>query len=569
MADEPTSPAKGGPDPGWHSHYRELFRQTLSRQVVLYFLPLVLLAVFFHLEYGRIIRESDRAHLEIIAEHQANTLDLFLRERLVNLANVIDDPAFRESGGGSSYLRSALEKLRLTSQAFGDLATVGARGELIHSHGPDTIPGPVNYENESWFRKLIATEQKAVITDIYLGFRNRPHFTIAVKRSWEGKVLILRSTLSPERINDFLTTLEGAREVNAFVVNEKGVFQVVTTRVGKPLERSKYNPPRELKRGHVDASESQTGSSYAFQWLQEVPWSLIVENAPAAGRSGGLTLVPGSIFLFTGFFLVGAAVVIFIRARQLVRKQLAVEEHEAELSGQLVQAAKLASVGELAAGIAHEINNPLAIIAEETGLLKDMLNPELAEEGEELNLEEHLDIIYNAVFRCRDITRKLLTFVRQTEVKLESHDIHMILDDVLDGMLGNELAISNVKLLRHYDPQVRKVVTDRNQLVQVIVNLVKNAIDAMGDGGLLTVRTRHKADHLVFLVKDTGCGMTPEQLEKVFMPFFTTKEPGKGTGLGLSVSFSIIKHFGGNMYVDSTAGKGSTFTVELPYTVKD
>ncbi len=102
---------------------------------------------------------------------------------------------------------------------------------------------------------------------------------------------------------------------------------------------------------------------------------------------------------------------------------MAIEEHEAELSGQLVQAAKLASVGELAAGIAHEINNPLAIIAEEVGVLKDSLDPELAEEEDEpLDLAEHLDAIHDAVFRCRDITRKLLTFVRKAEVKVEPQD---------------------------------------------------------------------------------------------------------------------------------------------------
>ncbi|PKN46679.1 MAG: histidine kinase, partial [Deltaproteobacteria bacterium HGW-Deltaproteobacteria-20] len=109
--------------------------------------------------------------------------------------------------------------------------------------------------------------------------------------------------------------------------------------------------------------------------------------------------------------------------------------------------------------------------------------------------------------------------------------------------------------------------TDRNQLVQVFLNLIKNAVDAMPTGGTLTVRTKHGPEGVTVSVRDTGTGMTEDQMKRAFHPFFTTKPPGKGTGLGLSVSASILKNFGGNMYVESAPGKGSTFTVELPYEI--
>jgi two-component system NtrC family sensor kinase len=256
--------------------------------------------------------------------------------------------------------------------------------------------------------------------------------------------------------------------------------------------------------------------------------------------------------------------VILVRTRQVVGEHLATERHEAELSGQLVHAAKLASVGELAAGIAHEINNPLAIIAEEVGVLRDSMDPELPQEEEELDVEDHLVAIHEAVFRCRDITRKLLTFVRQREVNVEPHDLHDILDEVLEALLGHELAISNVVVERHFDTRIPHIPTDRNQLVQVFVNLVKNAMDAMPSGGRLSATTQLVGDKVRTSIRDTGCGMTPAQLDKVFMPFFTTKEPGKGTGLGLSVSYTIIRSLGGAFYVTSAPGEGSTFTVELP-----
>ena len=546
-------------------HRRELFRHTLSRQILLYFMPLLLLAAFFHIQYRHLLRESARAHLAVIAEHQATTFDLFLRERLTNLANIIDDPLFAPHALDEGYLSARLAALQQTSDAFADLGVVTTDGQLETYVGPVSFPEGVNYHDEAWFRELLAGEDHSLITEIYLGFRGRPHFTIAVKRERTGSVQVLRSTLSPERLAEYLTTLEGANEVHAAVVSATGVLQVAAPRSGSALQGSLFTPPAEPPRGFVQRNLTTGCPEYAYAWLRETPWALVVTEARDAATAG-IAGFPGTINAITVAFFALMGVVILARARQLVGKQLAVERHEAELSGQLVQAAKLASVGELAAGIAHEINNPLAIIAEEVGVLKDSLDPTLAEEGDApLDLAEHLGIMYEAVFRCRDITRKLLGFVRQTEVRVERQGLHAILDDVLDGMLGNELAISSTVVVRAYDANVPAILTDRNQLVQVFVNLVKNAVDAMPQGGTLTLTTRHLGDRVAIAVQDTGCGIPADQLDQIFMPFFTTKDPGSGTGLGLSVSYTIIKTFGGTVRVDSAPGVGSTFTVELPY----
>jgi len=546
-------------------HFRELFWHTLGRMVLLYFVPLLLLATFFHFQYRHLLRESQRAHLQVIAEHQANTFDLFLRERLVNLANIIDDPVFALHSTDTTILRQLLVHLQQTSDAFADIGVVSADGALTAYVGPVNFPSRVNYGSEAWFRALVSGEQPSIITEVYLGFRGRPHFTIAVKRQSEDGTAVLRSTLSPERLSAYLTTLEGASEVHAAVVNGAGVLQVRTERTDARLSDSLFVPPVAPARGFVTGGNRLGRPDYAYAWLHETPWALVVTSAPAA-TAGGFVRIPSNVLPFTVGFFVLMGVMILWRAKILADRQLALEEHEADLSGQLVQAGKLASVGELAAGIAHEINNPLAIIAEEVGVLKDSLDPTLIEEDDEpVDLAEHLAIIHEAVFRCRDITRKLLTFVRHTDIKIEPHSIHDILDAVLDGMLGNELAMSNVEVVRQYDEQIPAILTDRNQLVQVFVNLVKNAMDAMSEGGLLTVTTLHRDSRLTVAVKDSGCGMSPEQMERVFLPFFTTKDPGKGTGLGLSVSLTIIKNFGGTCYVESSLGKGSTFTVELPY----
>ena len=546
-------------------HYRELLWHTLVRQTLLYFLPLLLLAVFFHVQYRSMIRESHRAHLTVIAEQQATTLDLFLRERLVNLANLIDDPQFESHEMSEVYLQQVLSRLRQTSPAFVDVGVVDDEGELVAYAGPVDFRSPVHYGKEPWFQRVREGEQ-TLVTDIYLGFRSEPHFTLAVKRERERGMRVVRSALLPEQLLALLETLEGAQEVNAAVVNAHGVFQVVTERVGTPLGETSSVPPREPNRGFVEVPGVPGAGGWAYAWLSETPWALVVHERPREGSSAVLS--PQNWLLgVTVLFFLGMGLVIFVRARQLVGKQLAAEQHEAELSGQLVHAAKLASVGELAAGIAHEINNPLAIIAEEVGMLKDTMNPEFGDNFDRDELAERLDIIHEAVFRCRDITRKLLTFVRQTDIKIDNHEVESILDDVIGGMLSKELLLGNVDIIKDYDPEPRPVQTDRNQLVQVFLNLVKNAVDAMPTGGTLTVRTKHGPEGVTISVRDTGTGMTEEQMKRAFLPFFTTKPPGKGTGLGLSVSASILKNFGGNMYVESAPGKGSTFTVELPYEI--
>ncbi len=542
-----------------HARVRELFWTTLGRLILLYFAPLLLLAAFFHVQYRHLVREGHRAHLEVVAEHQANTFDLFLRERLTNLGNVADNPDFREPGRGAR-LPGLLSALQRTSDAFVDLGVVGEDGFLASYAGPVRYGGQVSYREEDWFRQL--EPGGSVLTEIYRGFRDMPHFTIAVRRGAGADGVVLRAALSPERLAEYLAGLEGASEVHAAIVNAGGVLQVATPRVGRVLEPSPFTPPTVPERGFV-AADGSGRPAYAYAWLSHTPWALVVmEAGPAAAAPffrDGPFLATVAVFLLMGG-------VILVRTRQVVGRQLEAERHEADLSGQLVHAAKLASVGELAAGIAHEINNPLAIIAEEVGVLQDALDPELADD-EPLDVPEHLGAIHEAVFRCRDITRKLLTFVRQTDVKLELHPLRGILDDVLDVMLGNELAISNVQVVRRYDDAVPPILVDRNQLVQVFVNLVKNAMDAMPDGGTLTVSVVRRERVAAVSIRDTGCGMTPEALEKVFLPFFTTKDPGKGTGLGLSVSYSIIRNLGGAFYVDSAPGVGSVFTVELPLEV--
>ncbi len=544
-------------------YYRVLQRHTLLRLVLLYLAPFVLLVAFFQYQYHHLLVESRLLHLRSIAENQARTLDLFLRERLVNLSNLIDDPKL-PIPPSNEQMNRYLESLRNTSDAFVDLGFFNSEGILLSYAGPYPALESLNYSAEEWFKRLKTQEENYIITDIYLGFRGEPHFTIAVSRWIDGRYVVIRAVISPEKLHEHIRGTEASHDVNISVVNQAGLYQVTHTGFGSVMEQSQFRPPREPWLGTQKVVIEGTRVTYAHAWLRAAPWVLIVQDVNGASGKGFFTSIQGSILMYTGIFFVLEFIVIFHRSRTVVRHQREADQTEAELSGQLVQASKLASVGELAAGIAHEINNPLAIIAEEVGLVKDLTDPEFSQGLTREELLPHLQIVHDAAFRCRDITRKLLGFVRQTDVKLGRHNIQEIVDTVVDGFLGREFELSNIKVIKDYSPDMPEIFTDRNQLEQVFLNLVKNAFDAMEGEGTLTLHISHTIDKITVSVSDTGCGMSPEVLEKIFMPFYSTKEVGKGTGLGLSVSFSIIKNLGGQIYVDSKPGKGSMFAVELP-----
>jgi two-component system NtrC family sensor kinase len=225
-----------------------------------------------------------------------------------------------------------------------------------------------------------------------------------------------------------------------------------------------------------------------------------------------------------------------------------------------VQAAKLAAVGEMAAGIAHELNNPLTTV---TGFSEIMLQ-ELSSDSVH---REELEMVLHEARRASDVVRRLLDFSRQGERVRASADLNEIVNDVI--ALSRHLILTNdVQLQVTLAEKLPWVSIDRNQMKQVLLNLIHNALQAMPAGGELCVSTLAEAndgrDWVTMSVKDSGIGITPADLERIFEPFFTTKSDHGGTGLGLSVSYGIVTDHGGTIQVVSQLNRGSQFTVWLP-----
>ncbi|MBI4832866.1 MAG: HAMP domain-containing protein, partial [Candidatus Lindowbacteria bacterium] len=240
----------------------------------------------------------------------------------------------------------------------------------------------------------------------------------------------------------------------------------------------------------------------------------------------------------------------------------------AEAQAKLIRSTKLAAVGELAAGLAHELNNPLAGIYAFLQVFAEAVRAHglknLSDEDAE-SFEKNLVYVEREIQRCKSIIGSLLTFARVSEKNFTLLDLNSVLRETL-GFMQSNLRKGNIRVETHFAEDLPPIKGDSSELQQVFLNMIVNARKAMPEGGKLIVGTgADKEDHLVrAYITDTGEGINPEIIDKIFDPFFTTRKPGEGTGLGLSISYGIIRDHNGEILVDSKVGEGSTFTVVLP-----
>jgi two-component system NtrC family sensor kinase len=252
-------------------------------------------------------------------------------------------------------------------------------------------------------------------------------------------------------------------------------------------------------------------------------------------------------------------------SRRMVSRIARADREKQMMNAQVVETGKLASVGELAAGIAHEINNPVAIMIEEAGWIEDILEDEEFQESE--NLDEFiraLEQIRTQGRRCKEITHKLLHFARKTDSRIQEVQINDLIEELV-ALSAQKAKYSNVTINTVLQKDLPPLQVSETEVQQVFLNLINNAVDAMEKkGGVIDVTTLMEGDHIAVQVADNGPGIPEANLARIFDPFFTTKPVGKGTGLGLSICYGIIKKMGGEIDVHSVIGVGTTFRVLIP-----
>jgi len=527
-----------------------------------FMVPLAALSVYFHFQFNFTLKETAKLNLTVISESQRNTVDLFLQERVVNIFSLFHSQEFSLTPSRQT-MQNYLQNLRRVSDAFIDVGFLDAGGIQIGYAGPFPYLQDKDYASEKWFTNLMHQDRDHIISDIYLGFRNKPHFTIAVRQLIDGKPYVMRSTLDPDKFYMFLRTINQGKGVDSALINNEGSYQLVDPDRGGLSGLSDFIPSNITGSGVHEIKKNGDSILAAYAWLKEVPWALIVREplniAHAQIYQARRIIIFGSVLI-----IVAIAMAIWFTTGRLIKKaQTGAEKHE-ELQLQFLHASKLASVGELATGVAHEINNPLAIIMASSGVIRDMLDPEFDLEGSPENIRKELDNVDAAILRAGGITRQLLDYGRKHPPQPVPCNLNQILDEVMGGFKEREFEVANIEIIRNYSPDLPKILVDPDQIRQVFLNLINNAGDAITGSGTITISTASDEKGIRVTVTDSGCGMTFDQKKKIFTPFFTNKEAGKGTGLGLSVSLSIVKSMDGLIDVQSLPGAGSAFTVLLP-----
>jgi len=548
------------------SVYANLQKKIITVTLLVSFAPLIILGVTMYYQVAKMCTDKTEEQIKYRAGAQAQAIDLFLKERTAILSAMADTHSFNDMIDEKN-LSHVFEVMNLRAGAFVDLGVIDNTGQHLAYVGPYNLRG-LNYYQEGWFGEVMS--KGVYISDVYKGFRQLPHFIIAVRR-WEGqRSWILRATIDPDIFGALVLSAQIGKTGDAYLINKAGIYQT-QPRFGVQI-LSEFNLDTKLFGGDttvIDAKDIQGKKLlYAGSWLNNNKWLLVISQEPAEQmrRLFALRTVEITIIIL-GIFAIILTTVFTTRLNVNHLKES--DDKMNELNAQLVQSDKLAALGKMAAGVAHEINNPLNIILQKIGWMEDLLKEEEFQDSK--NIEEYkksIEKIDYHVERARKVVHNMLGYARKMEPHLEDVDINRTINRTID-MLENYARINNIDIQTDLDTNIPIIAGDEAQLQQVYMNLISNSIDAIGKDGLIKVKSRRNEGNITVSITDDGPGVPHDQLKKVFDPFFTTKHKRKGTGLGLWICYSIIEKLGGNLSLESEVGKGSTFTISIPIVIPE
>lgn len=551
--------------------YSRLFRRFVLLTLVCSVLPLLLVGWVISNRYQLSAQTRVMTAFRTEVQHHRKVIELFMtehRSKLELLAKTHDRGALIQQG----RLRAIFDMINQEHWTFTDLGVIDAEGNHLAYVGPYDLLDK-NYHEAYWFKMVM--EKGIYISDMFMGFRREPHFVIAVKGSDARGEWILRATVDTEAFRALVENVMIGRTGEVFLVNPEGIYQTTSRYSGRIMEKASMavgerHPGIQVRRESAEAGfsgESSVRQIVATAWLETPQWMLVVrqdydEAFAAENRADFSVLV---FLLISAATILGVTVLVTRHMLTLVKRRDALAE---TLNRQLMQASKMASIGELSVGVAHEINNPLAIISTEREILLDAAQRAGSLESVfGSQLEDSMNQIDIQIKRCKRITHNLLRFSRRTQSIIDTVDINAFVSEIVD-LMEREARSSGITFFERLSPEVPPILSDPSQLQQVFLNLITNAIDAHDDkqyGSVAVSTTYLETDESVeIVISDTGCGMSEEVMARIFDPFFTTKPMGRGTGLGLSICYSIIKGLGGRIEVKSVPSQGTDFTIRLP-----
>jgi two-component system NtrC family sensor kinase len=531
------------------------------------FIPMVLILSMILYQFYFSYQKKVYAHLEELILKHKQTIDSFLIEKLADIRFLSNTCGIMELSD-ETILQSRLVSFQTDyDNVFVDIGVVDANGVQIAYAGPFKL-GKAAYTNADWFQKV--KNEGFVISDVFLGLRGLPHFIVAVKVSSEPGAWIIRATIDFVKFNTLVHNIHIGETGFAFILNKNGECQ--TQSMTQDIERQMafyHNGFNRLPDKQVNIFQKKNASGvdyiYVTALLKNGDWMLVYQQQ----TSDALSKLHHAIKLTVIMLILCAVIVIVLTYRiskRIVHLIQRSDHEKQQMNLKVVETGKLASVGQLASGVAHEINNPVAIMVEEAGWMMDLLEDDILINNESKDeFKRALDQIRTQGNRCKQITHKLLSFARKSDAVMEDVHINSLIEEVVN-LTAQRAKYSKIQIDMKLKPNIPLLKLSPSEMQQVLLNLINNALDAMDkDGGIITISSRFTNNTLIEIdVQDNGQGIPESNIAHIFDPFFTTKPVGKGTGLGLSICYGIIQKMGGEIEVQSVLNKGTCFRIKFP-----
>ncbi len=540
-------------------YYQILRLKMIILMLMVTIIPLSLMYLISYHEYKQAIKEQAVHPQQVMLNKTKHSFELFLTERLSAVSFIASAYPFEELTDQKT-LNRVFQVMKREFGGFVDLGLIDSTGVQISYVGPYSLIGK-SYKDQDWFHEV--SIRGTYISDVFMGYRKYPHFVIAVQQMKPtGETWVVRATIDTDKFNSLIWSMGLEPRSDAFVLNKAGILQTPSKFYGDVFERFPFViSPVSYEPNVIETLDQKNEKIFlGYTNFNSMPFILVLIKPSACVMRPWETLNTELFFLFV-FSIFIIVLVVFKITGVLVKQIEELEHRKGQAFREIEHTNKLASIGRLAAGVAHEINNPMAIIDQKAGLMTDLIErtKDFPQQKKFIGLAHS---ILNSVDRCRTITHRLLGFARRMDVQFSLLDLNEVIREVL-GLLGQEASHRNIDIQLNLAEDLPNIFSDQGQLQQVFLNILNNGLSAVGKEGVITITSReYDLKSVEISIQDNGSGMSKETMKHIFEPFFTTKKD-YGTGLGLSITYGIVKKLGGDIQVESEEGKGTKFTVIL------
>jgi len=545
--------------------YRRFKRFSILFSLLLALTPLMIMTVVtYHLDQKASSAEN-RYGISRIISSTKNMLELMVEERRSALTLIVNEQYF-EGLNSEASLSSTFRNLKSSFGGFIDLGLIDSDGAQLFYSGPYNLKGR-NYKDQSWFHEV--NLRGVFVSDVFMGYRNFPHFVIAVKdEKQNGEFYVLRATIDMDLFKEQIFSQHLSRSTDVFIINKDGILQTSSAFSGGVLDKMNFEVSFPVRNLEVIEEFKKNGEwiTFGYAHIKNTPFILIALKQHESPFGHWISR-RSDLLWFLLFCVILILLFVYWRATYLVKRFREADQLRAKAFHNIEYTNKMATIGRMAASVAHEINNPLAIINEKAGLLKDIaeFSEDYPRKGKTIEL---VNSIHKSVDRCSAVTHRLLGFAKRMDVGKELIDLDHLMSEVA-GFLGKEALHRNIDIKCNFPADFPAIESDRGQLQQIFLNILNNAFKAVEDGGKIDVSAaKREGDIVSIFISDNGSGIPEENLEHIFEPFYSTRGEF-GTGLGLSITNDIVHKLGGEIEVESVIGEGTRFIVTLPIKKKE